>query len=360
MAFVLPYFEFSGTTDGLLEKWFEQIGKSTRKARLHGYRLWKAFCEENEIDLEYIRQTPNPAIVVARFIANLDDTGVHEHMCREASVAVRELIQLVRADAKAFFDGCTMLKTITDGLAKGVRRTSKYREIWKLSILLDHIRNGPPSEQLPWRALMARTAALFMIFVPCRPITMIRMDCTRERWAPDGQSVEIPAKEKMDKGRRVTAMVIRSLQDKRICPLTHYNLLKEEASIRQLTDCIWGSEYGKAYTTSSGICHLLKLLLGEAGIPSEYAAYSIRHATITALIEAGLSEVQVNAYTGHSNNAHTVATSYYHLNRAWAGSTLASGAKVVTMKPEAIRVIDTDNQVNLIDEGIVADEDSSE
>jgi hypothetical protein len=34
----------------------------------------------------------------------------------------------------------------------------------------------------------------------------------------------------------------------------------------------------------------------------------------------------VNAYTGHSNNAHTAATSYFHLNSKWICHAIASSA----------------------------------
>ena len=57
-------------------------------------------------------------------------------------------------------------------------------------------------------------------------------------------------------------------------------------------------------------------------MPSHYTAYSIRHALITALFDMGLTEVQVNAYTGHSNNAHTAVTHYFHLDSRWVGNDL--------------------------------------
>ena len=44
------------------------------------------------------------------------------------------------------------------------------------------------------------------------------LDDAREIQAKDGQSVEIPAKEKMDKGQRETARVIRKASCKELCP----------------------------------------------------------------------------------------------------------------------------------------------
>jgi hypothetical protein len=50
-----------------------------------------------------------------------------------------------------------------------------------------------------------------------------------------------------------------------------------------------------------------------------FTGYSFRAATIQALFDAGLSEHEINAYTGHSNRSHTAVTFYCHLDRAWAG-----------------------------------------
>jgi site-specific recombinase XerD len=59
----------------------------------------------------------------------------------------------------------------------------------------------------------------------------------------------------------------------------------------------------------ASISRLLRQLMTAAGIPKHYVAYSIRHALITALFEAGLDEKEVNAYnTGHSHTAHTAQT----------------------------------------------------
>jgi hypothetical protein len=37
-----------------------------------------------------------------------------------------------------------------------------------------------------------------MMFIPCKPVAMIRMDCARARWAEPERVLIVPAKEKMD------------------------------------------------------------------------------------------------------------------------------------------------------------------
>jgi hypothetical protein len=59
---------------------------------------------------------------------------------------------------------------------------------------------------------MARTAALVMIFIPCRPVAMIRMDWSKMRWIEAGRLLLVPAKERMDGGKGYTELVIRKIE----------------------------------------------------------------------------------------------------------------------------------------------------
>jgi hypothetical protein len=102
---------------------------------------------------------------------------------------------------------------------------------------------------------------------------------------------------------------------------------------------------GKPFATSAPLSRLLKRLLKLAGIDQQFPAYSIRHSLITALFDGGLSEIEVNAYTGHSNNAHTAVTSYNHMNHRWVGHALASGQFSDRAKCSALPVIEKDNAV---------------
>ena len=151
------------------------------------------------------------------------------------------------------------------------------------------------------------------------------MDPQSERWAPDESSVEVTTKEKMDPGKSGSVLLLRASEVPNLCPLHAYRLLKAGATARGLRGTLWGSANGVPYKQASALSRLLKGLLREAGVPSQYAAYSIRHALITALFDMGLSEVQVNAYTGHSNNAHTALTHYFHLDAQWIGKGLQEG-----------------------------------
>jgi hypothetical protein len=191
---------------------------------------------------------------------------------------------------------------------------------------------------------MARSAALFMIFIPCRPVGAWRIDPRLEKWAEDGSSVELLAKEKTNFGKGSTALLIRKGTIPNLCPLVAYRVLRRKAIAKGLVGTLWGSKSGTPYKQAAALSRLLKDLLKAAGIPLMYTAYSIRHALITALFNMGLKEQEVNAYTGHSNNAHTALTNYFHLDENWVGRSLVGVAAEVQVSDQAAQFIEQDNQ----------------
>jgi hypothetical protein len=110
-----------------------------------------------------------------------------------------------------------------------VHRAARYHDIWPLRVLLQYIQNSVPAEQLNNTKLMARTAALMVIFIPCRPVAMIRMDWSRMRWIEAGSVLVVPVKEKVNRGRGFTELVIRKIEIEALCPLRHALLLKQRA-----------------------------------------------------------------------------------------------------------------------------------
>jgi hypothetical protein len=92
---------------------------------------------------------------------------------------------------------------------------------------------------------------------------------------------------------------------------------------------IFCTDRGVPILKSDRLLRLLKELLRAAGIMEPYTANSIRHAMITTLCQLkGVGEKEVNAYAGHSNNAHTAYTNYYHLDHNWIGEALRKDSVV--------------------------------
>jgi hypothetical protein len=266
------------------------------------------------------------------------------YLIKEAVTAVKGLVEVAKLGLLQVLQDSQMITEALRASTTGVKRVSRYRTIWKLEVLLPFIQAGPPTEKLEWAPLMARSAALFMIFIPCRPVGAWRMDPRLERWAEDGSSVELLAKEKTNFGKGTTALLIRRGRVPKLCPLVAYCTLKKQAASKGLVGTLLGSKAGIPYKQAAALSCLLKVLLREAGIPPMYTAYSTRHALITELFNRGLKEQEVNAYAGHSNNAHTALTNYFHLDENWVGRSLVGAAADAQVPEQAARFIDQDNQ----------------
>jgi hypothetical protein len=154
----------------------------------------------------------------------------------------------------------------------------------------------------------------------------------------------------MDKERGYTELVLRKMINESLCPLRHCILLQRRARGLGADGLLFCSEDGKPYAQSAQLSRLLKQLLGRAEIGRKYPAYSTRRALITALFDAGLSESQVNTYTGHSNNAHTAATNYFHLNSKWVGHAITSSALSPAVFASADPVVARDNAERQVEE----------
>ena len=344
----------------VLMAWFAWKTPSARKARLHGWRLGYCYFVENGLTASDMAACTNPAILVADFVVSLDLQQVKDYRIAEAKLAVQELFETIRPGSARVILESPVLRSIMISISAKVKRASRYLDIWPLGQLLDFIQRGPPSESLGYRDLAARTAAILMIFVPCRPVAMIRMDCSKWRWREQEGVLIVPAKEKTDRGRGWTELVVRRLDVAEFCPYRHLTLLLKRAAELGCVSAPFCSDRGVAYITSAPISRLLKRILLAAGIGAQYPAYSIRHALITALFDAGLSEAEVNAYTGHSNNAHVAATNYLHLNKSWIGRCIANRTLSERAKTMAARIMVLDNADKQREEMVEYGEDDAD
>jgi hypothetical protein len=187
-------------------------------------------------------------MMLYEFVIDIDRQGVKYYRILEARLAVLELFGFVQADkfprmVASLTHG--MLKQVSTSLSTKVNRAPRYYDTWPLGILLRFTGNDTPAEQLGGNELMARTAALLMILIPCRPVAMIRMDCARARWAEPERVLVVPAKEKMGRGRGYTELVLRKMNNESLCPLRHYLLFataSEEIGCRRLVFLFHGRE----------------------------------------------------------------------------------------------------------------------
>jgi hypothetical protein len=133
------------------------------------------FCDENELSPSILKSLTSPALTVCYLLKHLSQLNTPAYLIRESLTAVRRLLEVSCPGSVQQLKESGFLKDSIRAALSEVVRSTKYREIWKLEILLDFTRKGPPSEELSVVELIGRAAAVSMVFIPCRTIGMWRM-----------------------------------------------------------------------------------------------------------------------------------------------------------------------------------------
>jgi hypothetical protein len=269
-------------------------------------------------------------------------SGISAHTKKDAPPAVQALFDRIRRDVK--LNGNSIVQTLRRNTNVSVKTAPKDFVIWRIAVFTNYARTCQDPEEQPWADLMGLSAAVFVVFLPCHPVALTRLDVGRERIRPLDGNLVVPAQEKTDFGRGRTELVIRSAPEDRLSPRYYCDLLRTRARRLEVTDALFCSEKGQVYKRPDSIGNALVRLLRRMGIKG-FTGYSFRAATIQALFDAGLSEHQVNAYTGHSNRSHTAVTFYYHLDGAWAGDKIRfSPSDRIPLREEARKAIQADDE----------------
>jgi hypothetical protein len=325
-----------------MHKWFLSAKESFRTSRLRGWHAWVRFCGDAGVTLENMRHDESPQLLYAEFLEWSDnpENKITEHIRKDAAPAIQELFDLLRPDAK--LREAAYIRTLRRNVSAVIKAAPKNATIWPFAVFAQYARDCPNPETQPWADFMGLSAAVLMSFLPCREIALIRMNPSkaRVRWS-DG-SLIVPTQEKTDVGKGVTEMVVRREPEDRLSPRSFYDILVRRAYRLHVYNALFCSERGEVYKRSDVIGKALVRLLHRMGIFG-FTGYSFRHSLIQALFDSGLDEKTVNAFTGHSNNAHTAVTFYYHLNKMWAGSKLrAAPTDRVPLRPEVVKILAMD------------------
>jgi hypothetical protein len=295
----------------------------------------------------------NPSALIADFVADMQQRAESDNTRKAAIPAVQQLFDMLRTDLNIHNN--SYLRMIMVHTSTRTKSIPRYSVIWPLEQVLHYITEvqGDPAK-LPWTWLMATTAIIFMIFVPCRPIALIRLDPTKAKQDPYSDALLVPTKEKTDRGRDSSILCIRSLPQKLLSPRFYYDICLQRSTKLGCPDALLCSNSGRPYTRTDNVCKAGKACLGRSNIPAGYGLHSVRHALIQWLYSHGYDEKEVNAYTGHSNNYHTTLKFYYHLDKAWIGKKI-SEAGTPKLQPVA-----ESTQRTMLHEALASNEEETE
>jgi hypothetical protein len=334
IEFYIEICKAAGVQEKTLNASFCSLPYNTRKNRLNGWMMLQKFCAEHGVSTADLETHKNPALTFADLLVEMRDSEIKNHLRETVRPAMQQILDIIGRNVKLVDNSwaSSLFRTTSTIIKKGPR----YVTIWKLEPFLLHIASLFPPDNLPWNRLMGIAAAIFLIFVPCRTIALIRIDPTAATADDEDESLMAVTKEKTDRGGNQSVIWIRKMHLQAISPRYYWNVLVRRGKRLKCPTALFVSDAGKPYLRSDSIAKAMRGIMTEAGIPAKYNPYSIRHAMINALIDGGLDEKQVNAYTGHSYNYHTAFKYYYHLDPNWAGN------KLVPVSEKAALLIEAD------------------
>jgi hypothetical protein len=336
-----------------MHEYFLCAGHSFRSSRLRGWRQWVNFLGERMITLEQWRKHEQPERLYCEFLTWMDEPArkITENVKKEATPAVQDLFDALGMNLKLLDH--SFVKAIRRNVNASVRQAPKDTTIWSIGVFTQYVREGLDPQKQPWPDLMGLSAGVLMTLLPCRPVALIRMDLTKVRTRESDGALIVPAQEKTDLGRGVTEQVFQDSPEQWLSTRFYFDILSRRAQGKGVFDALYCSDRGMKYKRSDCIGKALKRLLERMGIKG-FTGYSFRHSTIQALFDAGLEERQVNAYTGHSNNAHTAVNFYYHLNKMWAAQKIRSApTDRVQLRDEVLEIIEREKAQVLKDDDLI-------
>ena len=87
-----------------------------------------------------MRSDDTPTMTVCYFVKHLSQLDTPAYLIRESLTAVRRLFEVAQSQSVQILKDSVFLKDTIRSALKRVVHRSKYREIWKLELLLDFIR----------------------------------------------------------------------------------------------------------------------------------------------------------------------------------------------------------------------------
>jgi hypothetical protein len=331
----------AGFTQDQLHSWWLDASSSLRGSRLRGWLTWWKFCSARHLSLDMIRTHPRPVILYADFISWMDVTNVKPHIRKDAFPAAESLFDLMETGDRIKKND-QIPKQIRRNTSSQVKSAPKDKSIWDLRVFLQYVRGIKDPKLLPWTEFRALCAAIFMVFVPARPCALVRMNTSKMRVRSTDGAYIVPARDKTDFGRGISELVFRHAKEERLSAAWYYDIGVARATQLGCHDALFCSDRGIPCSSPDVLAKGMTELLHIMGIIG-YTSYSFRHSLIQAPFDAGLTETQVNAYTGHSNKSHTAVTWYYHLDKHWAGDVLrALPTDRIPICEEASKIIAAD------------------
>jgi hypothetical protein len=108
-------------------------------------------------------------------------------------------------------NGNSIVQTLRRNTNVTIKTAPKDYVTWPIAVFTNYARTCQNTEEQPWADLMGLSAAVLVVFLPCRPVALTRLDTESERIRPLDSNLVVSAQEKTDFGKGKTELVIRKI-----------------------------------------------------------------------------------------------------------------------------------------------------
>jgi hypothetical protein len=120
--------------------WWNNMTPSTIRSRLHDWRVWANYCQEEGVRPETVKQYKDPPSIVTEFVAYMADVDTPMSYRTEAIPAVKDLFRILGVGQS--LDEHELLKGMIKGTTKRIHQQSRYRQILDIGIMFDYVRDA--------------------------------------------------------------------------------------------------------------------------------------------------------------------------------------------------------------------------
>lgn len=189
----------------------------------------------------------------------------------------------------------------------------KQEKFWNPEIVLDYYAKGPSNETLDHRELTIKAILLVCIFTVCRPGELASVDMKTSKWSEETVHLSIQLKTSVSR----SWLVVRKLESRniKICPYTVIQMLWADAKRRDSSARTFlTKEDGQPLNARQVYSRITEGFL-RTRVPKTFRPYSIKHATISYLMNKGARKEDIAQFARLSTSTDTVFKYYFRSDK---------------------------------------------
>jgi site-specific recombinase XerD len=294
--------------------WVPETFRSYRRS----LRIFNDYLREHQIDREELLEASRAEMHVVNFLAQAEQAGTQSPAVLATTKG--HLLTIFRTTGTDSRSSLTALASRALG-RRAPAKARRYHTIWNLDRLLGHLRRRfGTNSTLTDKQLQVKAMLLTMIFSLCRLEEIARMRAASRQQDTDAFVLVMTQKQSQDQMQMVP---LRTLECAETCPVRALQEWAARGHGRPPGYLFLDWRTGRKWTRNR-ISNMFLRVMHASRIPAFYGAYSIKHATVTALSRRGATMEQIIAAGRWAPGSRT-PQQYYDiptLDHEWLGNLL--------------------------------------